>query len=257
MKNIIIDNISTFYFITKDGKCYNSKTNKYLKGQENYKNHYFSYNLTMPDGSKKRCYAHRLVATAFLIPPSKAHTEVNHKDGNKLNNCVDNLEWVTPQENQQHAISTGLKKFDHVFCFSPNKQLVAEYLNIQQASKAVGISTSIISQELNKPIKTLSGGFYWSREKVLGETKDYINTGKSKIVNQYDLKGRFITSYPSTGTAARAVGAKTGSHIGECCRGKIKQYKGFIWRYAEDILQVSEDIVSPSGESQRDISKIS
>jgi predicted HAD superfamily hydrolase len=74
MKNIIIDNISTSYFITEDGKCYNSITNKYLKGQENYKNHYFSYNLTMPDGSKKRCYAHRLVANAYLEPPAAQYT---------------------------------------------------------------------------------------------------------------------------------------------------------------------------------------
>ena len=246
MKNIIIDNISTSYFITEDGKCYNSITNKYLKGQENYKNHYFSYNLTMPDGSKKRCYAHRLVANAYLEPPAAQYTQINHKDGNKLNNCIDNLEWVTPQENAQHAIKAQLRKFEHVFCFNKDKKLVAEYLTISEASKAVGLSPTIIFQELNKNIKTLSGGFYWSREKEIGETKNYTNNGKSKSVNQYDLKGKFIMSYPSTGTAARAIGANNGSHIGECCRGKIKQYKGFIWRYVEDI-------VSTSNENWRDV----
>ena len=60
--------------------------------------------------------------------------------------------------------------------------------------------------------------------------------------HQYDLKGKFIMQYPSTGIAAKAIGAKASSHIGECCRGKIKSYKGYIWRYAEDI-------VSPSSES--------
>ena len=204
----------------------------------------------MPNGDKKRCYAHRLVAIAFLTKPSKYHTEVNHKDGNKLNNYIDNLEWVTPQENQQHAISHELRKFNHVFCFSPEKKLIAEYLSISAASAAVGISTSIISQELNKEIKTLSGGFYWSKEKELKQVKNYKNNGKSKSVNQYDLKGKYIMTYPSTGIAAKAIGIKTPSHIGECCRGKIKSYKGFIWRYVEDI-------VSPSGESQRDISNIS
>lgn len=250
MKNIVIDNISTLYYITQDGKCYNSKTGKYLAGQENCKNHYFSYNLTMPDGSKKRCYAHRLVAEAFLMPLTKNHTEVNHKDGNKLNNCVDNLEWVTPQENQKHAIDQELRKFNHVFCFSKDKQLVAEYLNVPAASAAAGISASIISQELNKEIKTLSGGFYWSKSRTLGETKNYKNTGRSKAVNQYDLNGKFIMTYPSTGAAARALGVSASSHIGECCRGKIKSYKGFIYRYVEDI-------VSPSGESQRDMCNMS
>jgi hypothetical protein len=144
MKNIVINNISTSYFITKDGKCYNQNTGRYLKGQENIKNGYFSYNLTMPDGSKKRCYAHRLVAEAFIPKDNERKIEVNHIDGNKLNNCVDNLEWVTPQENQRHALATELRKFKHVFCFNKDKELVAEYLNVKDASDSTGLSISII-----------------------------------------------------------------------------------------------------------------
>lgn len=248
MKNIIINNISTSYYITEDGKCYNSNTGKYLKGQENYKNGYFSYNLTLPDGSKTRQYAHRLVAKAFLPIPEEGKTEINHIDGNKLNNNIDNLEWVTPEENQKHAISTELRKFDHVFCFTKDKILVAEYLNVQQAADAVGISSGLISQEMNKEVKALTGGFYWSREKELKTVKSYPNLGKSKKVNQYDLNGKYLMTYDSTGIAARAIGAKASSHIGECCRGKIKSYKGFIWRYVEDIVSTSE-------ETQRNVSE--
>lgn len=50
---------------------------------------------------------HRLVAQAFLPNPS-ALTLVNHIDGNKGNNRLDNLEWITPQGNSQHAMHTGL-----------------------------------------------------------------------------------------------------------------------------------------------------
>lgn len=235
MKQIIVNNISTSYYITEDGKCYNSHTGKYLKGQSNYKNKYISYNLTMPDGSKQRHYAHRLVARAF-IPNPLNKKEVNHKDGNVLNNCVDNLEWATPRENQQHAIEKELRSFKHVFCFNKDKELVAEYPSIAAASSSVHISQSIILQELNKEIKTLSGGFYWSREKKLGEIKNYPNTGKAKRVYQYDLNGKYINQYESTGQAARSLGLSNSSHIGECCRGKIKTYKGFIWRYAEDMI---------------------
>ena len=78
MKEIVINNIRTSYYITEEGKCYNSKTNKYLKGQENYKNGYFSYNLTMPDGSKKRCLAHRLVAMAFIPNNDSEKNQINH-----------------------------------------------------------------------------------------------------------------------------------------------------------------------------------
>lgn len=246
MKQIIIDNFSTFYFITQDGKCYNQKTGKYLKGQINSKNGYFSYILTLPNGRKKRCYAHRLVAQAYIKNNDpKNKTEINHKDGNKLNNSVENLEWVTPFENQNHALQNT---YSHVFCFNKSKELVAEYINIAEASKAVGLSRGMIIQELNKPIKTLTGNFYWSREPILGQTKDYVNLGKAKEVYQYDLNGKFINKYKSTGEAARSLGLNSSTHISECCRGKIKTYKNFIWRY-------SEDIVSPSSESQRESCK--
>lgn len=241
MKQIIVDNISTAYYITNDGKCYNSNTGNYLKGQVNYKNGYLTYNLTLPDGRKKRCYAHRLVAIAY-IENKENKKEVNHIDGNKLNNCIDNLEWVSSSENKQHALENELRKFDHVFCFSKDKKLVAEYLNIADAAAAAKISYSLIWQELHKDTKALSGGFYWSYSPKLGKTVEYKNTGKAKVVYQYDLNGKFIMSYPSTGIAAKAIGG-TSSHIGECCRGKLKRYKNFVWRYAEDI-------VSPSDESQ-------
>lgn len=234
MKQIVVDNISTTYYITENGECYNSKTNKYLVGQVNYKNGYRSFSLTLPNGQKKRVYAHRLVALAYLDNPENKK-EVNHKDGNKLNNYIDNLEWVTSSENKQHAINNELRKHKHVFCFTKDKRLVAEYLNIQKAAEAVGISSGLITQELHKEEKSLTGGFYWSYDKILGKTKSYSNTGKAKPVNQYDKNGKFIMTYPSTGIAAKAVNGMS-SHIGECCRGKIKSYKGFIWKYVEDIV---------------------
>lgn len=61
------------------------------------------------DGAQKKIHVHVLVATAF-IPNLENKREVNHKNGNKSDNRVENLEWATSSENRQHALKTGLMK---------------------------------------------------------------------------------------------------------------------------------------------------
>lgn len=61
-----------------------------------------------PDRRTKFVYVHRTVIEAFTGPSPASDSQVNHKDGNKRNNCIDNLEWSTPLENTRHAISNGL-----------------------------------------------------------------------------------------------------------------------------------------------------
>ncbi len=58
---------------------------------------------------------HRLVLESFVGPSPKAH-ECNHKNGIKGDNCPENLEWVTPSENQKHAYRTGLQVHSSQWC---------------------------------------------------------------------------------------------------------------------------------------------
>ena len=71
-------------------------------------NGYSFVNLSK-NGKQKQLYVHRLVASAFIPNPLNKKT-VNHKDGNKSNNCIENLEWCTQKENNNHARRTGLVK---------------------------------------------------------------------------------------------------------------------------------------------------
>lgn len=89
------------YEITRDGKVINKHSGHTLIGQPNGKGY-----LRVSIGGKLM-FIHRLVAEKY-IPNPEEKEQVNHKDGNKLNNNVDNLEWVTNQENRNHAIKNGL-----------------------------------------------------------------------------------------------------------------------------------------------------
>ena len=59
------------------------------------------------EGKRKDLLVHRLVAATFLGKPPKNYT-VNHKDGNRLNNCIDNLEWISLADNIRHGFEAGL-----------------------------------------------------------------------------------------------------------------------------------------------------
>ena len=67
-------------------------------------------NLSKLDGSKRTFRVHRLVMMAFNPVKNMNELEVNHIDGNKKNNKLENLEWCTASENQIHAFKTGLNK---------------------------------------------------------------------------------------------------------------------------------------------------
>ena len=75
---------------------------------ETHKSGYMRIKLSK-NGIRTRYLVHRLVALAFIENPDEK-PYVNHKDGNKANNSVDNLEWCTSRENQVHAFATGLKQ---------------------------------------------------------------------------------------------------------------------------------------------------
>ena len=91
------------YQASDDGRIRNAKTMYELKSRPD-RNGYLDVGL---NGVRKR--VHRLIADTFIIHDVSKNV-VNHIDGNKQNNCVDNLEWCTSQENNQHSYDTGLHK---------------------------------------------------------------------------------------------------------------------------------------------------
>jgi hypothetical protein len=94
------------YQVSNDGQVRSLKRGPRLMSQARSRGDYRQVNLYLY-GRVKHFYVHRLVADAFLGPIPDG-MEVNHKDGDKDNNCVANLEIVTSEANLRHARETGL-----------------------------------------------------------------------------------------------------------------------------------------------------
>ncbi len=131
---------------------------------------YRSVKLTFDNSKQQRFYVHRLVAEHFIINPDpKNKTFVNHKDGNKLNNNVENLEWVSPRENNLHYyqnLQKAKKEKKHfekpipVIQYDLQYNKIAEYTSMARAHKATGVSVVQIARCMHQEIKT-AGGFIW------------------------------------------------------------------------------------------------
>lgn len=110
------------------------------------------------DGVCKAVTVHRLVAIAF-IGNKGSEFQVNHKDGNKNNNCVDNLEWCTQSENVKHSYAklSHAKNTVKVKCVETGEC----FESIKQAAQHIGISRCAINAAVSGRNKT-AGGYRWS-----------------------------------------------------------------------------------------------
>lgn len=150
----------------KNGKVYPTK----ILSQSKNKQGYVNTQIRNLDGTGlfKTFKVHRLVAQAF-IPNPDDKPQVNHKDGNKLNNRVDNLEWCTNGENGRHAWENGLRtkrigcnnKFSvKVNQYDLNGTLIKKWDCINDISRELGIAHGLITACCQNKQKT-SHGYKW------------------------------------------------------------------------------------------------
>jgi hypothetical protein len=186
----------------------------------------------------KNHYVHRIIATAFIPNPNNKAT-VNHKNGNKSDNHVENLEWATQSENSKHGFDTGLivqnKGRDNptskpVRQYSLNGEFIMDFDSLTDAGKKLGITTFTIGQAAVGKYKQ-AGGYQWRF--IKDNIPKLPSIGKKgngeKAVMQFTKDGRFIAEFESMNEAYRKTGISQ-QGISNVCGGKLKTTGGFIWK---------------------------
>jgi NUMOD4 motif/HNH endonuclease/NUMOD1 domain len=159
------------YIITETGQVYSKTSKRFLNPPSNDSGYIVVdlYSKEVDETKESKEYTrqrherrqkfrvHILVAKYFIEnddPLTK--TEVNHKDKNRKNNHVSNLEWVSPIQNLQHAHNKKVYQYDK------DNNLIQIYESSVQASKENNINPKTLSSAIKR--KTFTGGFYWKFE---------------------------------------------------------------------------------------------
>ena len=237
-KKIILDNQITDYSVSTDGEVRKDSTNYILSQsvQQDYK-----FVSLFINNKQKRMRVHRLVAMAFIQNPD-GKPYVNHINGNRGDNNVENLEWVTPSENTILAVKAGLmtgSRKKAVVQYNLNGKRMATFESATEAARQTGGSQSKITMCCKRQRKTANDyqwRYYNDIQDVQKVEKKFI-TGKK--VAQCNEKGEILKIYPSYKEAARAVNG-TSSAISRVCSGTNIRHKGYKWKLVEEIVQ--EDI---------------
>lgn len=161
---IQVPEFSKYYICAETCEILSLNKNTYyiMRPAVNSKTGYSTYLMVrmVSDKSKNiKRYIHRLMAEMFIPNPDNKK-QVNHIDGNKHNNSISNLEWVSHKENAKHASDTGLLFMTGVSQYDLQGNFITSYKSIKEAELMTGVHNPNITKVM-KGIRRTAGGFIW------------------------------------------------------------------------------------------------
>ena len=226
-----IPGIKDIYTVTSDGVVYSKGrgTKERLNTYVNEKG-YEQCHVYRLDGTQITTTVHRLVALAF-IPNPENKPQVNHIDGNKLNNHHSNLEWVTQLENMTHAkLNDVYTRYRPVYKYDTNHELIAVYDNV---SDAIADTDNLTYNDLSKCLSdktnnTYAKGFYWYNEPITAVPKRSKHAKKYQPLFVLDKSGFEYGPYKDINELMETYKEFTSKGSLASCISKRKTYKGYL-----------------------------
>ena len=191
-----------------------------------------------------RTVSFRLVAVAF-IPNPMGHSEINHKDENKENNAVSNLEWCTRQYNVKYGTGAerGIEQLKKIVCqYNYDGELIKKWPSAKDLSRELGLDCACIVRCCNGTMKTFHG-YIWVYEEdeerdnkiqqKLAWVKDGRNShyAKKRPIARYTKNGQLVDTFPSVREAERQTGCHSSNIVSSIKNGY--QTGGYVWKYAD------------------------
>ncbi len=197
----------------------------------------------------KNYQASRVICLAFN-PPSEEllekcpleELEVDHLDENTQNNHINNLEFVTNSENKRRHLKLNPNKDMSNYYRAVQKidkdtnEVICEYKSITEATIDLGLTHNGSISSTCRGVTRTSNGFLWKYKEEETNVK-YVIKEIGRHIQKFSLSREFICEYKSIKEAAEDIGLPNLSCISSismACRGKIKNTKGFIWKYKEN-----------------------
>lgn len=230
-----IPGYENIYWISNKGRV--KSKNKILKLSV-HRDGYMKAGLCV-NGKVRTYQVHRLVALAFIPNPNNL-PQINHKDENKTNNCVGNLEWCTMEYNifygtgqERGKTCRGLPaNAKQVLQYSLDGKLLAKYPSGGEASRKTGVAPANISS-CARHIRYQMGGYVWRYE---GDPFTPVPEPKrGKEIVQLDKEGNIIKVWPNIISASIAFGMKYPCYLQDCIKGRKPTCRGFVWKYKSEI----------------------